>query len=130
MLMEAAPKIRFTNTDEYIALFPPRQQAMMQQLRAIIKEAAPDATEVISYNMPAFKGNGILVYFAAYKNHIGFYPTAAPISVFADRLQGYKTSRGAIQLPISDEIPAELVREIVRFRVAADAKKAKGKNAK
>lgn len=120
-------KIKFQNTDEYIAAFPPKTQRLLNQLRKTVKEVAPEAEELISYNMPAFKQAGILAYYAAYKNHIGFYPTAAPIEAFKDELTHYKTSRGAIQFPIEGGIPIELVKRIVRFKLDANLKKAKTK---
>jgi uncharacterized protein YdhG (YjbR/CyaY superfamily) len=128
--MEAKPAVKFSSIDEYIAAFPELQQQLMARLRQAIKAAAPKATEVISYNMPAFKQHGVLVYFAAYKNHIGFYPTATLIAVFAEKLKPYKTSRGAIRFPLETGIPVKLVQDIVRYRASADAKKAARKKAK
>lgn len=119
--MIAKPK----NTDEYIASFPKETQKLLEQLRVAIKQAAPKAEEVISYNMPAFKQNGVLVYFAGYEKHIGFYPTASPIVVFEEELAKYKTSKGAIQFPIEKNIPIALVKKIVKYRLKEDAEKAK-----
>lgn len=120
-------KTTFNNTDEYIALFPENIQEILQKLRATIKKSAPGAEEVISYKIPAFKFNGMLVWFAANKEHIGFYPTASPIRVFKKELAGYKTSKGAIQFPIEKAIPFTLVKDIVRFRVNENLQKAKTK---
>lgn len=92
-------------------------QVLLGEMREIIRKAAPKAVETISYNMPAFKQGKILVYYAANKSHIGFYPTPQPIKVFADELKKYKTSKGAIQFPIDEKLPAVLIRKIVRFRV-------------
>jgi uncharacterized protein YdhG (YjbR/CyaY superfamily) len=125
--MEANAKSKFQNTDDYIAAFPARTQRVLKQLRKTIKKAAPHAEEFISYNMPAFKQNGILAYFAAYKNHIGFYATSAPIEAFKDELTNYKTSKGAIQFRIEDGIPAALVTRIIQFKLAANQKKAEQK---
>lgn len=113
----------YTTIDEYISAFPPNIQAILQQIRAAIHEAAPQAEETISYQMPAFKQNGILVYFAAFKNHIGFFPTAKGVEAFKDKLANYKTSKGTIQFPLDQPLPLDLVREIVRFRVQMNLSK-------
>src|SRR5947209_3440530 len=104
--MQIKPGTKFKDADSYIAVFPESTQKVLQQLRSIIKKAAPDAEEVISYNMPAYKLNGILVYFAGYENHVGFYPTASPIQVFKEQLTAYKTSKGAIQFPLDEALPS------------------------
>jgi uncharacterized protein YdhG (YjbR/CyaY superfamily) len=98
-------------------------QAILQKLRATIKKTAPAAEETISYQMPAFKYHGMLVYFAGYQNHIGFYPTSSPMKVFKDRLTNYKTSKGAIQFPIDKAIPLTLVKDIVKFRLKENLEK-------
>jgi uncharacterized protein YdhG (YjbR/CyaY superfamily) len=113
----------YRTIDEYIAAFPPNIQALLQQIRATIREAAPDSEETISYQMPAFKQNGVLVYFAAFKNHIGFFPTAQGVEAFKDKLAGYKTSKGTIQFPLDQQLPFDLIAEIVRFRVKANTSK-------
>lgn len=114
------------NIDSYIAEFPAEAQAKMQQMRAAIREAAPDAAETIGYAMPTFKLHGNLVHFAGYERHIGFYPGAAPLVHFARQLQGYKTSKGGIQFPLDKPLPLQLVKEITLFRVQENlAKKAK-----
>lgn len=118
--MNSSKKI-ITCIDEYISAFPPDIQKILNQLRTAIKKAAPKATEVISYGMPAFKQNKVLVYFAAGKNHIGFYPTPEPIVVFSKELKAYKTSKGAIQFPLDKKIPLALVSKITKFRVKEDA---------
>lgn len=125
--MKTAP---FNNVDEYIAGFPSKTRSLLKEMRKLIKDTAPAAEEVISYNMPAFKQNGMLVYYAGNKAHIGFYPTASPIQVFKDELATYKTSKGAIQFPIEEGIPAALVKKIVRFRVKENAEKQKLKQKK
>ena len=105
------------NIDEYISNFPNDIQQILLQIRTTIKNAAPESQEVISYCMPAFKQNGILVYFAAFKNHIGFYPTVSGIRAFQDQFQGFKFSKGSIQFPINKPIPFDLITEIVKFRL-------------
>ncbi len=106
--------------EEYISGLPIGVQERLQSIRKAIREAAPDAKEVISYGMPAFKGNRVLVYFAAHKMHIGFYPTSSGMTRFKDELSGYKQSKGAVQFPLDEDIPLEMVRRIVRFRVGED----------
>ena len=114
------PNNTFTGIEEYISKFPEDTQIILQQIRAAIKKAAPKSTEVISYGMPAFKQNKVLVYFAVGKNHIGFYPTPNPINVFSKELEAYKTSKGAIQFPLDKKIPLTLISKITRFRVKED----------
>lgn len=113
----------YKTIDEYIATFPPNIQTLLQQIRATIHKAAPEAEETISYNMPAFKQNGVLVYFAAFKNHIGFFPTAQGVEAFKDKLAAYKTSKGTIQFPLDQPLPLELIDEIVRLRVKTNTSK-------
>ncbi|WP_394232059.1 iron chaperone [Niallia oryzisoli] len=113
--------------DEYILQYPKEIQEILQRLRKVIKESAPTATEKISYRMPTFVLEGNLVHFAAYPNHIGFYPTPSGIDTFKQELSGYKTSKGAIQFPIETPIPYELITQIVKFRVAENKSKAKEK---
>ena len=109
--------------DGYIAQFPEEVQAILRNVRATIRENAPDATEKISYGMPCYWKGGALIYFAAMKNHLGIYPANSGVAAFADRLAGYKTSKGAIQFPWGKPIPYDLIAEITRFRVS----EAKGK---
>ena len=110
--------------DEYIAQFPPEIQQALKALRAVIREAAPEAQEKISWRMPTYALHGNLVHFAAHKNHIGFYPSASGIAAFQDRLQDYSWSKGAVQFPYSKPLPYDLVAEIVRFRVEENNRKA------
>ena len=117
------PKKGFKTTDEYIACFPQNVQVALQQTRQAIKEAAPNAQEVISYSMPAFKQNGILVWFAAFKKHIGFFPKVSAMEAFKKQLSKYQTSKGTIRFPLDKPIPFELVKEIVKFRVKEDQRK-------
>lgn len=113
--------------DEYILQYPQEIQEILKTLRKVIKESAPNAEEKISYRMPTFALNGNLVHFAAYKNHIGFYPTSSGINTFLHELSGYKTSKGAVQFPIGKPIPYGLIGEIVKFRVAENQSKVEGK---
>ena len=106
--------------DNYINQFPDDIKTRLETIRETIKKAASKSTEVISYGMPAFKQNKVLVYFAVGKNHIGFYPTPNPIKVFSKELEGYKTSKGAIQFPLDKKIPLTLISKITKFRVKED----------
>lgn len=115
----------YTNIDEYIADFPENAQIKMHELRDIIKKTAQEIIETIGYNMPAFRQKGILVYFAAYKNHIGFYPTSSGIKQFESQFSGFKYSKGAVQFPIDQPLPEQLIVEIVKFRMMEDFLKKK-----
>ena len=119
---------KFTTVESYFAAFPENVRDILEFMRQTIKQAAPEAQELISYNMPAFKLNGILVYYAAYKNHIGFYPTASGIANFQKDFEGYKYSKGAIQFPINEKLPVELITKIVKFRIVENSGKIKNKN--
>lgn len=116
--------------DEYIAQFSPHIQEILQKLRKVIKEVAPDAQEKISYQMPTFVLHGNLVHFAAFKNHIGFYPTPSAIEAYKDELAKYKGGKGSVQFPIEEPIPYELISEIVKFRAFENLKKAEEKSKK
>jgi uncharacterized protein YdhG (YjbR/CyaY superfamily) len=113
------------SVDAYIRSFPGNIQVILQQIRETIKKAAPEAEECISYQMPAYKQNGPLVYFAVAKNHIGFYPTPSGIEAFKNEFSGYKWSKGAVQFPLDQPMPLELIDRIVRFRVAVNAQNKK-----
>lgn len=117
-------KHEISSVDEYIAAFPEEQQQRMQSLRHAILKTAPAAEECISYQMPAYKQHGVLVYFACYKNHIGFYPTGVGIDAFKDLLTEYVFSKGAIQFPHSKPLPIKLVKDIVKFRLQYNKEKA------
>jgi uncharacterized protein YdhG (YjbR/CyaY superfamily) len=108
---------KFETVDEYLSALPQHARAVLASLRQTIRQAAPQAEEVISYNMPAFRWNGILVWYAAFKKHVGLYPKASAIAAFQSELAPYKTSKGAIQFPIDQPIPAGLVKKIVKFRI-------------
>ncbi len=110
--------------DDYIAEFPPEIQDILQKIRITIKSAAPDAEEKISYQMPTFVLYGNLVHFAAFKNHIGFYPTPSGVDGFKDELVEYVSAKGSIQFPLSSPIPYDLISRIVTYRVAENTKNA------
>jgi len=106
-----------TNFEEYIAGFPDDVQVMLTRVREIIRKAAPGATEVISYSMPAFKQNGMLVWFGGHSKHIGFYPRASGIAAFRKEISAYKNAKGSVQFPIDEPLPRALITKIVKFRV-------------
>jgi len=115
------------NIDEYIARFPKDVQVTLEQLRATIKDAAPDAEEAISYQMPTFRLKGNLVHFAAYKNHIGFYPTPSGIEKFKEELSVYEGAKGSVKFPIDKPLPFDLISKIVKFRAQENLEQAKAK---
>lgn len=121
-----------TTIDSYIATFPEDVQAILQQVRQTIHEAAPEATEAISYQMPTFKLYGNLVHFAAFKNHIGFYPVPSGMEAFQEELAAYKQGKGSVQFPLDKPMPFDLITRMVKFRVAENtaAAAAKGKKNK
>lgn len=102
--------------DEYFSWFSPEIQAKLHQIRNVLKKTLPEAQEVISYHMPAFKTTEVLVYYAATKKHLGFYPTGSGVAHFNAELSGYVTSKGAIQFPYNQELPEKLIRDIALFR--------------
>jgi uncharacterized protein YdhG (YjbR/CyaY superfamily) len=114
----------YTTIDEFISQYPPEVQSILQKLRKLIHETAPEATEAIAYGIPTFKFHGNLVHFSAYKNHIGFYPTSSGVEKFKDRLARYELSKGTIQFPIDQPMPFDLIREIVEFRVKENLERA------
>lgn len=116
--------------NEYILKFSPEVQEKLYNLRKVIKESAPTAEEKISYQMPTFALHGNLVHFAAFKNHIGFYPTPSGTETFKNELSIYKVSKGAIQFPIDEPLPFELISRIVKFRVEENMEKAEQKKKK
>jgi uncharacterized protein YdhG (YjbR/CyaY superfamily) len=118
-----------TNIDEYTISFPKEIQKILEQLRATVKEAAPQAEEVISYGLPAFRFNGMLVWFGAHTNHIGLYPRASAIEAFKKELSDYKSAKGSVQFPLHEPLPLELITKIVKFRVVENLanKKNRGK---
>lgn len=114
----------FTTIDEYIAGFPQETQKILQEIRAVIRAAAPLAQEKISYQMPTFFLEGNLVHFAAWKNHIGFYPAPSGAQAFAEELSAYESSKGSIRFPIDKPLPLELIRKIVEYRLAENLQRA------
>ena len=122
--MKITPGAKFKSIDDYFAAFPAGTKAILIELRKTIKTAAPAAEEVISYNMPALKQNGILVYYAAYKAHIGFYPTPSAIEAFKKELSKYESSKGAVRFPLDQPLPLSLITRIVKFRIKLNQEKA------
>lgn len=118
----------FNSIDEYIASFPEDIQNILNDIRATIRAAAPEATEKISYQMPTFFLNGNLVHFAAFKTHVGFYPTPSGIDEFKAELSKYKGGKGSIQFPIDQPVPLDLIAKIVKYRISENLKKAVGKS--
>lgn len=113
------------NIDEYIAGFPEEVQKILHQVRLTIKNAAPDAEEKISYAIPTFSLNGNLVHFAAFKNHIGFYPAPSGTKAFEKELSIYKSGKGSVQFPIDEAMPLDLITQIVKLRVKENLEKEK-----
>lgn len=124
----ATPGKQIKAISEYIAMFPENVRDILEKLRRVIKESAPDAKETISYGMPAFKLNGNLVYFAAWEKHIGFYPTSSAIEAFKKELAPYKQAKGSVQFPIDKPIPFDIVRKIVEYRVKENLDKGNNKS--
>ncbi|MCP1382298.1 iron chaperone [Runella salmonicolor] len=122
--------IKISNIDAFISGFPPETQEILEQLRATIKDAAPDAEEKISYGIPTFSLKGNLVHFAAYKHHIGFYPGASGIEAFKNELTPYKLAKGTVQFPLGQPLPLGLITQMVQFRVEENLKKAESKGGK
>jgi len=123
-------KTGFDSIDEYIATFPAEIQKILEEIRATIKAAAPEAEEKISYQMPTFTLKGNLVHFAAFKKHIGFYPVPTGIEKFKKELSVYQGSKGSVQFPLDQPIPYNLIGKIVKFRVKENLAKAEAKGKK
>lgn len=115
------------NIDEYISAFPNDVQEILEKVRMTIQKAAPEAKEKISYSMPAFEQNGIVVYFAAFKNHIGLYALPSGHEAFAAALSQYKSGKGSVQFPLNQPMPFDLITKIVKFRVKENMDKSKKK---
>jgi uncharacterized protein YdhG (YjbR/CyaY superfamily) len=113
------------NFDDYVDRFPKQVQQLLKKMRLTIKRAAPQAKETISYGIPAFTLNGMLVWFAGFKNHIGFYPRASAITAFKKELSAYKRAKGSVQFPVDKPLPLALVSRIVKFRVKQNVSKNK-----
>ena len=118
-----AGKKQFKTIDEYIKTFPEDVQNILKKLRVTIREAAPEAKEAMSYQIPTFRFNGNFVHFAAYKNHIGFYPAPPGIETLKKELSLYKGAKGSVQFPVDRRVPYDLVKKIVLFRVQENLKK-------
>jgi uncharacterized protein YdhG (YjbR/CyaY superfamily) len=114
---------QFQTIEQYIEARPPEVQRVLQRMRETIRKAAPEAVEGISYQVPTFKLNGNLVHFAAFKNHIGFYPAPSGIEAFKKELSPYKGAKGSVQFPLDQPVPFALIEKIVRFRVQENLKK-------
>ena len=108
----------YSNIDQYIANFPESTQEILQRIRKLVRDLAPEAEETIGYAIPTFKLNGKnLVHFGAYEKHIGFYPTPPVLEAFKDKLKGYEGAKGSVQFPLDQEIPYGLIREMVEYRL-------------
>ena len=116
-MMDMVSKRQLRTIDEYIAGFPEHVRDILEKLRRVIREAAPRAEEAMRYGIPTFRLNGNLVHFAAFRHHIGFYPTPSAIEAFKEELSSYKQAKGSVQFPIDAPIPYDLVRKIVQYRV-------------
>ena len=124
------PAIQPPTVDEYIAVFPKEVQKILRQVRTAIKKAAPEAEEGITYGMPAYRLNGPLVYFAAFKTHVGFYATPNGNEAFKSELSLYKQGKGSVQFPLDQPMPLDLITRIVKFRVAQNIEKSAKKPAR
>jgi uncharacterized protein YdhG (YjbR/CyaY superfamily) len=118
---------KFKDIDQFISSYPKNVQSVLQELRKVIKKAAPEAGERIAYGIPTFTLHGNLVHFSAYEKHIGFYPGSSPIKLFASDLKVYETSKGTIRFPIDKPLPLDLIRKIVEFRVKENSEGKKKK---
>lgn len=114
---------RYATIDEYIQSFPEHARQKLVELRNLVRKQAPQAQEKISYQIPTFFLNGNLVHFAAYENHIGFYPTSSGIRAFKSKLSKYKNAKGSVQFPMDEPLPVELIKQMVKFRVAENLRK-------
>jgi uncharacterized protein YdhG (YjbR/CyaY superfamily) len=108
---------KFKTVDDYISRYPGSTQSLLKEIRKIILEAAPEAEEGISYNMPAYRYHGVLCYFAGYETHVGFYPTNSPIRFFEEDITKFKTSKGTVQFPLDKPIPKSLVKKMLKFKM-------------
>ena len=119
-----AERSKSVSIDEYIMEFPPETQAVLEEMRALIRATAPGATELMSYAIPTFDLNGKhLVHFAGYAKHVGFYPGASGVAAFREDLKVFKSSKGSVQFPLGSPLPADLIRRIVAFRVEENSGK-------
>ena len=115
--MDSEQKIKFRSVEEYLAFIPPDKRVFLEEIRNAIKQIVPQAEEIISYNMPAFSFYGILLYYAAHRDHIGFYPgNAKLITLLSDALKGFETSKGTIKIPFREPLPIDLIKKIAEKR--------------
>jgi uncharacterized protein YdhG (YjbR/CyaY superfamily) len=129
--MDPIPKRKFNSVDEYFSALSEKASVIIKELRTAIKEAVPEAEEKISYNMPSFRFHGILLYYAAHKEHVGFYPgNAKLITFFKEELKDFETSKGTIRFPFGKPLPIELIKKIVAFRAKENLEKEKRKGKK
>ncbi|HSL30775.1 MAG TPA: DUF1801 domain-containing protein [Anaerolineales bacterium] len=124
----ATPRRQFKTIDEYINSFSDDVQSILNELRQTIRDAAPEAEETINYQIPTFTLNGNLVHFAAFPNHIGFYPTPGGMEAFEEELSRYKRAKGSVQFPIDEPLPLPLIRRIVEYRVKENLERKPKKN--
>jgi|SRR5450432_1519478 uncharacterized protein YdhG (YjbR/CyaY superfamily) len=122
--MGTAPKLKCKTVEEYLSALPQPAKGLLQEFRKTIKKAAPGAEELISYNIPAFKLEGMLVWYAAHRAHIGFYPRASAIEAFKKELSAYKGAKGSVQFPLDKKIPFTLIGKMVKYRVKENLEKA------
>lgn len=122
--MTAAPKTKFKTVQEYLSALPQPAKGLLQEFRKTIKKAAPGAEELMSYNVPAFKLEGMLVWYAAHTAHIGFYPRASAIEAFKKELSAYKGAKGSVQFPFDKKIPLPLIGKMVKYRVKENLERA------
>lgn len=120
-------KISYKTVEEYISSFTPEIKVILENIRSIIKDCIPEAKEKISYQMPTFEYYGNLVHFAAFKNHIGFYPTPNGVTIFEEELKQYKQGKGSVQFPLDQPIPYDLIKKIVEFRVKENEERVNNK---
>lgn len=125
--INAMNNIKFISVAEYISNLPAKSRRKLKEMRELIREAAPRAEELISYNMPAFKWHGMLVWYGAHTDHVGFYPTGSGVAKFKKELEKFVCSKGTIQFPLDRALPAGLITKIVKFRVHENEEKAKAK---
>lgn len=112
-----SPTTKVESVDQYINSFPPTTKKLLKQFRALIKKSVPGVDETISYNMPAYKYQGILVYFAGYEKHIGFYPMPSAIIKFKKEFSVYKSAKGSVQFPLDEPLPVKLIEDVLKFRI-------------
>lgn len=117
-----APTTKVESVEQYIKSFPAATQKLLKQLRSTVQKTVPAAAEVISYNMPAYNYQGMLLYYAAYEKHIGFYPMPSAITKFKKEFSGYKSAKGSVQFPLDEPLPLELIEEVLKFRAKENEK--------